>query len=101
LSRIRVAAVSVARSTRVAVPLAVSIVPGTTCGSAVSRGTIAAGIAFIPRVPAIPGVPVIPGISVVPAVAIAARIAVSVASAVSFPAAIVAFLGGSRRALQG
>jgi len=48
LSRIRVAAVSVARSTRVAVPLAVSIV-----------------------------------------------------SAVSFPAAIVAFLGGSRRALQG
>jgi hypothetical protein len=95
LSRIRAAAVSVARSTRVAVPLAVSIVPGTTCGSAVSRGTIAAGIAFIP------GVPVIPGISVVPAVAIAARIAVSVASAVSFPAAIVAFLGGSRRALQG
>jgi hypothetical protein len=92
LSRICVAAVSVARSTRVAVPLAVSIVPGTTCGSAVSRGTIAAGIAFIPGVP---------GISVVPAVAIAARIAVSVASAVSFPAAIVAFLGGSRRVLQG
>ncbi|MFL5131074.1 MAG: hypothetical protein ACJ8DD_13120 [Microvirga sp.] len=95
MSRIRVAAVSVARSTRVAVPLAVSIVPGTTCGSAVSRGTIAAGIAFIP------GVPVIPGISLVPAVAIAARIAVSVASAVSFPAALVAFLGGSRRVLQG
>ncbi|MPR12570.1 hypothetical protein [Microvirga tunisiensis] len=95
MSRIRVAAVSVARSTCVAVPLAVSIVPGTTCCSAVSRGTIAAGIAFIPRVPAIPGVPVIP------AVAIAARIAVSVASVVSVPAAIVAFLGGSRRALQG
>jgi hypothetical protein len=95
LSRIRVAAVSVARSTRVAVPLAVSIVPGTTCGSAVSRGTIAAGIAFIPSVP------VIPGISVVPGIAIAARITVSVASAVSLPAAIVAFLGSSRRVLQG
>jgi hypothetical protein len=89
LSRIPAAAVSVARSTRVAVPLAVSVVPGTTCGSAVSRGTNAAGIA------------VIPGTSVVPGVAIAARIAVSVASAVSFPAAIVAFLGGSRRVLQG
>jgi hypothetical protein len=95
LSRIRVAAVSVARSTRVAIPLAVSIVPGTTCGSAVSRGTIAAGITFIPRVP------VIPGISIVPGVAIAARIAVSVASAVSLPAAIVAFLGSSRRVLKG
>jgi hypothetical protein len=95
LSRIRVAAVSVARSTRVAVPLAISIVPGTTCGSAVSRGTIAAGIAFIPSVP------VIPGISVVPGIAIAARITVSVASAVSLPAAIVAFLGSSRRVLQG
>jgi hypothetical protein len=95
LSRICVAAVSVARSTRVAVPLAISIVPGTTCGSAVSRGTIAAGIAFIPSVP------VIPGISVVPSIAIAARITVSVASAVSLPAAIVAFLGSSRRVLQG
>jgi hypothetical protein len=95
LSRIRVAAVSVARSTRVAVPLAVSIVPGTTCGSAVSRGTIAAGIAFIPSVP------VIPGISVVPGIAIAAQITVSVASAVPLPAAIVAFLGSSRRVLQG
>jgi hypothetical protein len=95
LSRIPVAAVSVARSTRVAVPLAVSIVPGTTCGSAVSRGTIAAGIAFIPSVP------VIPGISVVPGIAIAAQITVSVASAVPLPAAIVAFLGSSRRVLQG
>jgi len=95
LSRIRVAAVSVARSTRVAVPLAVSIVPSTTCGSAVSRGTIAAGIAFIPSVP------VIPGTSVAPGIAIAARITVSVASAVSLPAAIVAFLGSSRHVFQG
>jgi hypothetical protein len=87
LSRICVAAV--------AVPLSVSIVPGTTCGSAVSRGTIAAGIAFIPSVP------VIRGTSVAPGIAIAARITVSVASAVSLPAAIVAFLGSSRHVFQG
>jgi hypothetical protein len=101
LSRIRVAAVSVARSTGVAIPLAVSIVPGTTCGSAVSRGTVAAGIAFIPSVPVVPRVPVVARVPVVPGVAVAARIAVTVAAAVSLPTAIVAFLSGSRRVLQG
>jgi hypothetical protein len=91
LSRIRVAgtsATSVAHSACVAIAFAVSVIPGATCGSIVSRGAVAAGIPIIPSVPVVPGVPIIPGVPVIPSIAV-------VASAVSSPAAIVAFFGGS------
>ncbi|MBO1904326.1 hypothetical protein J4G37_05330 [Microvirga sp. 3-52] len=103
MSRIRVAgtsATSVAHSARVAIAFAVSVIPGATCGSIVSRGAVAAGIPFIPSVPVVPGVPIIPGVAITSGVPIVSRAPVIpsiavVASAVPSPAAIVAFLGGS------